>query len=254
MNDVTTEQWLTFDDLLSSNPFLGYALGHWNSHLRQSNGLTPLSKRVERSATRFLMSCRSYPLQYAEKRSPFDLATSPIHVAAFVDLVHLLDADSIHQEINHITQRRSSALFLAASQGNHQSLQRLLLHPDIHVSARNSQGKTALHAALLPGLKGIKCVEALLAHPAVNVNARDSTGRTPLMDAADQPCDLQGRHVVLERFVQLAKGAEINAVDRHGNTALALCMKRGNLPIAQVLLQCNGIDISSINESSWVKE
>ncbi|KAH6911591.1 ankyrin repeat-containing domain protein [Coprinopsis sp. MPI-PUGE-AT-0042] len=248
MNDITIEQWSTFDNILNSTPFLGYALTNWSSHLRQSNGLSSMSKQAEASATRFLVSCRSYPLQYAERRSPFDLATSPIHVAAFVDTVYLLDSSSIEEEVSHITQRRSSALFLAASQGNHQSLEHLRLS-HIHVNARNSQGKTALHAAFLPGLKGLECLEALLTHPAININARDSTGRTPLMEAADQPCDLKSRNLVLERFIQMARGVDINAVDHSGDTALTLCLRRANLPIAKSLLQCNEIDINIVNKA-----
>ncbi|KAH6871183.1 hypothetical protein BKA70DRAFT_1356328 [Coprinopsis sp. MPI-PUGE-AT-0042] len=172
MNDITIEQWSTFDNILNSTPFLGYA----------PDKLELSSSPVQRTFV-YVKASRSFSnsISLRGEEKPFDLATSPIHIAAFVDTVYLLDSSSIEEEVSHITQRRSSALFLAASQGNHQSLEHLLRLSHIHVNARNSQGKTALHAALLPGLKGLECLEALLTHPAININARDSTGESTSM-------------------------------------------------------------------------
>jgi len=83
--------------------------------------------------------------------------------------------------------------------------------------------------------------------PDVDIEATDNTGRTPLMAAARV-----GGLTALMTLL-LKKGANINAVDEDGATALSLAITRGQLRNAMFLIE-KGADVTVALENPRVDE
>ena len=98
-------------------------------------------------------------------------------------------------------------------------------HADIN--AKDSNGRTALHAAAEGGKGNNKNIaEVLLAHDA-EVNAKDRFGETPLHIAA--------HHASAEvAEVLLAHNADVNAKDNNGHTPLHATKEWGGSPYIYV--------------------
>lgn len=107
------------------------------------------------------------------------------------------------------------------------------------VNQRDSDGRTALHHAVINGDEGI--VQALLCANA-DVHIADSDGWTPLHFAA------RGYHLALAE-VLLEAGADIEALDSHGNTPLfrATFESRGRGDMIQLLMR-HGADAGHANK------
>jgi ankyrin repeat protein len=107
-------------------------------------------------------------------------------------------------------------------------------------SIAGEDGKNALGAAVEAGR--VDCVEALLRWAdrapgrleRLNPNLKDKTGQTPLMDAAERG---------LLRCVELlAPISDAKAVDKAGESALILAVKKGNENCARPLLGASDLD------------
>jgi len=142
-------------------------------------------------------------------------------------------------DLDAVDVNGNTALMIATEHNDSEAAVDLLAHK-VAVYPKNKDGRTALHLASA-GLHR-KVVEALLATQpvvkvgaglqGVEVNGRDGTGRTPLMLAADNegfvPDD------VMELL--LNKGAEIDAQDPEGNTALIISAKVANFSGVEFLV------------------
>jgi ankyrin repeat protein len=188
-------------------------------------------------------------------RTPLMIAVGSRGAADVVKLLIEKGADV------HYSQRGYTVL-MAAVEGDDRSVVRLLLAKGADVKARNRAGYTALHAAALAGDRAI--AEDLLAHGA-DVNASDTLqGRTPLLWAAaggwtdlvklllDHGADIKAREsftgttalicaAASERGelalvnLLLEKGADRDATDQHGASAVEWARKRGRREIVQAL-------------------
>lgn len=146
-------------------------------------------------------------------------AAGQVRVAEFL-LDHGADVEKFSSQSGNISPL--SPLMLAADAG-HNTLVQLLLGRGAHVNAANPGGWTALHLAVLQGFTTV--TETLLASNA-NPNTGCfrygfagapglTTGVTPLQLAANE-----GNPALVRLF--LAKGANINATNSLGRTALSI--------------------------------
>jgi len=110
-----------------------------------------------------------------------------------------------------------------------------LLGKGADVNQRNNRGETAL---ILAAYGGDMSILHRLLDSGADVNMRTGDGSTALMGVAagttwpDQVVDHPDAVLAL-----LAKGADANAPDAHGRTALMLAAKSGSIPVVRALLK-----------------
>ena len=112
-----------------------------------------------------------------------------------------------------------------------------LVSEPLLVQERYAYGRTLLHEAAAQG--SLRIVEFLLQLGA-DPNARDQWGHTPLYFVGNASHRSNGADVV---HVLAQNGANVNAQERLKHcTALHMAARRGNIPVAEALLDC-GADI-----------
>jgi hemoglobin len=112
-----------------------------------------------------------------------------------------------------------------------------LVSDPLMVQERYTYGRTLLHE--VAGQGSLSMVEFLL-HLGADPNARDQWGRTPLYFVGNASHRANGADVV---HVLAQSGANVNAHERLKRcTALHMAARRGNVPVAEALLDC-GADI-----------
>jgi truncated hemoglobin YjbI/ankyrin repeat protein len=110
--------------------------------------------------------------------------------------------------------------------------QLLVSDPEL-VQERYIYGRTLLHE--VAGQESFSIVELLL-HLGADPNARDQSGRTPLYFVGNAS---HGTHLVDVVHALVRAGANVNAQERLKRcTALHMAARRGNVPVAQALLDC----------------
>jgi ankyrin repeat protein len=78
---------------------------------------------------------------------------------------------------------------------------------------------------------------------AQNVNARSETERTPLLVAASYPMTVELLRLLLDR------GADLNAKDRTGSTALALAVRSADVDVVRFLVG-KGLDPNALSPAA----
>ena len=110
--------------------------------------------------------------------------------------------------------------------------QTLVAIPEL-VQERYTYDRTLLHE--VAGQGGLSIVELLL-HLGADPNARDQLGHTPLYFVGNASHGANGADVVR---VLAQSGANVNAQERLKHcTALHMAARRGNVPVAEALLDC----------------
>lgn len=164
-----------------------------------------------------------------------------------------LDHNSIHCTVHE----KNATLPYVAMKGN-EKLMKYLLESGRNPNEPDNNGRTALHIAAAEGYT--KCVETLLEHGA-NANSRDLEGRVPLWEAIhgrndgiaqvlwDKGARLsngdEGRFLCMaaqrsdiQLLLALLKyGADINAPNKYGVTALHAAISENRLEVVNFLVQ-----------------
>lgn len=162
-----------------------------------------------------------------------------------------------HNSINCTVHEKNATLPYVAMKGN-EKLMKYLLESGRNPNEPDNNGRTALHIAAAEGYT--KCVETLLEHGA-NVNSRDLEGRVPLWEAIhgrndgiaqvlwDKGARLsngdEGRFLCMaaqrsdiQLLLALLKyGADINAPNKYGVTALHAAISENRLEVVNFLVQ-----------------
>jgi hypothetical protein len=135
-------------------------------------------------------------------------------------------ADGVNASARHLAYSGLPTALLAASFQGHVEVARALLGAKADVSARNIQGRTALHQA---ADQDHAAIVALLCAAGAPRDARDFLGHTALHVAA-----WQGHLASVEALV--AAGVDLELRDRNGDTALALAATEPVPSIVRCLL------------------
>ncbi|TFK17905.1 ankyrin [Coprinopsis marcescibilis] len=128
-------------------------------------------------------------------------------------------------------------LMLAAKSGNAEIIRSVLQLAPFDVNARDIYGRTAL--AYAAKSRSYDAVEALLEVEGVDVHCVADYRRTLLMDAASSY-----EPEMINRFLGLGLGANINAADVNGWTALFSAVYMRRPKNVSALLKVEGIDLS----------
>lgn len=158
-----------------------------------------------------------------------------------------------------------TALMYAAEEEDGIDLVRYLVGCGVDVNAVDENRKTALLYASTE--KGSKDIVRCLVDVGADINAADEEGKTPLMYAsganyiipfrypdavANTPVEnrreYQSGSVEIVRYLVDDAGANVNAVDKHGKTALmyALLRRRRNESIVRSLIEA-GADVNAVD-------
>jgi ankyrin repeat protein len=145
-----------------------------------------------------------------------------------------------------LVRRADTALLLAAQQENDFGGAQLLIRAGANVNAANAHGDTPLSAALAQTHVAIMC--DLLLHganpnaPMTDWNDRPSTILIQTIEANNQPVFGETTCRDLVRLL-LEHGADPNAVDDYGETALLVAIESNQEEVAQQLME-RGVDIN----------
>lgn len=157
------------------------------------------------------------------------LGLTPLHGAAFAgypSIVGLLlgcGADHAAQDLTKSAPLHYAALCLVDKPGQCCSL---LLEAGADVTARNAEGRTALHQAA--GQAGALRAVAQLLDAGADIQAKDKQGRTPLHHAAS--------FGVMDNCLKLIEaGADLRATDLEGRTPGDEAKEKGRLDVAEML-------------------
>ena len=133
---------------------------------------------------------------------------------------------------------RRTALHSAAFNGN-SDICSLLLSRGANVSQTDENGDTPLHVAAYDHLVDI--CQLLVDHKA-DVTSVNNEGQTPLHKAFDGYWS-----DTAAVCCPLITNESVNVADRHGNRALYIAVRNGDIQIVQMLLDC-GADVNALNE------
>eukprot|EP00759_Apiculatamorpha_spiralis_P051871 PhF_6_TR552/c0_g1_i2/m.511 len=168
------------------------------------------------------------PLHYTAQNNLPVIASHIIQKLSFVDPI---DFDGM------------TPLHLAASQSEH--VAKLLLNVGSDLHAEDSHGNTPLHYACF---YGVEAVARLLLDCGAAPNARNHGGNTPLHYAV-----LRGEEDGMQSVVTylLKLGADVNAPDDKGDTALMFACQQKNTTLASSLLRWKDISINTRNLAGY---
>ncbi|XP_029653038.1 E3 ubiquitin-protein ligase MIB2-like isoform X2 [Octopus sinensis] len=184
------------------------------------NGYTALHYAVEKRQRDAVASMISWGVD-VNKRDIF--GDTPLHLAArkrdeWKDGVSaLLTPGKSRLQINQKNNIGRTPLHLACSWGRTDTVRLFLSHTEIDVNVMDNSDDTPLHRAVQE--KRCEVVTLLLTQDAVKLNIKNRKKMTPLLEA------VSGGHLGMIRQL-LARGADVNAVDRNGNNCLHLAVEK----------------------------
>lgn len=144
-------------------------------------------------------------------------------------------------DLNVTDKLGRTPLHLAAYNGMPQ-VAKTLISRRVSVNAATIDGSTPLHSAAI-GIKNNKILIKQLLSKGADINSgRGSTSGTPLIQAARY-----GNAEIAEMLIK--HGADVNATDASGNTALHIAALFGRLKYANVILK-NNPDVNAKNSSN----
>ena len=238
-----------------------------NPNIRDGSGWTPLDYTIKHNKINIILALLQSPYQLdCVQKLPSPVI--PLHLACenstteVVDVLIKYGAD-VNRKHNGMTP-----LIVACKRGHYGIVQRLLHEPNVDIDAVDSNGKSALHFAILTS----EIVTALVTKGS-NPNIRDGSGWTPLdyaikhnmintisallqspyqLDCVQKlPSPVIPLHLACEKStaevvdVLIQYGANINR-KYNGMTPLMVACERGHNGIIQRLLQEPTIDIDAV--------
>ncbi|KAK7573942.1 hypothetical protein V9T40_011133 [Parthenolecanium corni] len=171
------------------------------------------------------------------KWTPLHLAASKSRRGKILELL-LSYSDTISMDINAVTCRRETALYIACENNCEENVL-MLLHKGCDPYIVNSNRYSALHIAAERGYLNI--VEYLLNYPQ-NINQQDYTGQAPLHLAVEYN-RLQICRILLE------KGANTTSTDLKKNIPLHLACRKRNFDMIRLLVEYDSIPINYKNSN-----
>ena len=142
------------------------------------------------------------------------------------------------------TGGKTAAAFLSAAEEGSLEKVKELLARGVDVNARDEDGHTAVHLAVVKASSGIeydcKLIE-LLIDAGVDINAKDNGGRTPLYYALEGSLLCNGPWDLL-----LDKGCDPNIADTEGRTPLHLACANEYIDIVKILIDF-GADFKALD-------
>lgn len=186
-------------------------------------------------------------LSHADLDAHNGFGRTPLHWAVEVQnplLVHLLLIAGA--PLNDQDDNGSSALHLAAEFGDIKIVQELLSRPGTFVNSRDVSGRTPLHYAVLQ--EDPHVVRALIAARTI-IDAQDIDGATPLHDAA-----AYGTQGILQALIQSIPPAALDKTDNRGRTPLLVALENGNRYAVSLLLALGAQINATDNEGTSALE
>ncbi|WP_167554575.1 ankyrin repeat domain-containing protein [Legionella israelensis] len=131
-------------------------------------------------------------------------------------------------KVNQAAYKGYTPLHTAASMGNIEIVEKLLVEKEIAVNLTNHNGETPFFLALKS--RNNEIVAEKLMEKGVDINKPDNNEITPLMMIASQ-----GRVDIAEKLIE--KGADINYANIEGATPLFIAAQYGHLDMVKCLLK-----------------
>lgn len=201
-----------------------------NINERNSSRLTPLHLAAARNRmnTAQLLLDRGAEINAQDEMglTPLHLATQNGHSA----MIGLLARKDVNTELRAkafgITGNEVMALHLAASQGNAETAEALMVEAKANVNGRSMNTRRAPLHYVAAGDHG--AVAELLVQQGAEVDARDAHKETPLHYAVRE-----GSRATVEFLI--SKGADVNARNQSGSTPLTFAVNQGYPKIEELL-------------------
>jgi ankyrin repeat protein len=238
------------DDRPATRPFLDYAAGSWNEHLKTTGSnypnvaalirilFDPANPTWELWRRWFdLNGCDPKATEEPEDNPP----ASPLFYASLLgldDTVRSL-SENRKSDVNHIDGRNRTAVQAACSMGHLTSI-RTLLACGADVAIANNGGWTPLNLAANSG--HIEVIKVLLEKSA-DISVANNNRWTPLNTASDSG------HIEVVKLL-LEKGADISVANSGGWTPLNSASNKGHIEIVKLLLE-KGADTSLATSDGW---